>query len=343
MQYMEFSNSTIFISQKLDFDFSFLNGKKLLVVTDKTVFHQYFEGSPLQALFHQYAAVVQCVVLPCGEKAKELFYVEEIYQVLLQNQFARHDGVLALGGGVVSDVAGYVASTYMRGMEYYSMPTTLLGQVDSAYGGKCGVNFLGKKNIVGSFYQPSKIFVYTGFLQTLLPDALQDGYGEIIKYGFLYDMELVNSLEQCVKENDFTDIVQKSIVAKLAFVLGDEQDQGRRNMLNFGHTVGHALEALSGYTISHGKAVAAGMLYAIKMGIALNITPPDILGIAQKILEKYEFIVQYDFSSQQICDIIQSDKKVRGDCINMVLLAGIAKPVLQEIPMKTLQEVMKNI
>lgn len=343
MRYMEFSNSNIWISQKLDFDFSFLRGKKLLVVTDETVFRLYFDGTPLQTLVNQYAALVQCIILPCGESAKELHYVEESYRMLMENQFARHDGILALGGGVVSDVAGFVASTYMRGMEYYSMPTTLLGQVDSAYGGKCGVNFMGKKNMVGSFYQPSKIFVCTAFLQTLSPDALQDGYGEIIKYGFLYDMTLLDSLEQCVKENSFTAIVQKSIAAKLAFVLGDEQDQGRRNMLNFGHTVGHALEALSGYTISHGKAVASGMLYAIKLGIILEITPPDILGIAQKTLKKYEFMVQYDFSSEQIYDIIQSDKKVRGDCINLVLLKEVARPVVQEIPMKTLQKVLKNI
>ena len=337
----DFLTSKVYVSTAVDFDFQVFQGKKVLIVTDETVANLYLEQVSVALACH--AQQVFSHVLPCGEEAKSIEHLQSIYDTLLTHQFGRQDCILALGGGVVSDVAGFAASTYMRGMGYYAMPTTLLSQVDSAYGGKCGMNYAGKKNMIGSFYQPKAIFVCTGFLNTLSAELLQDGYGEIIKYGFIYDNTIWNTLEQCVKENDFTQVVLQSISAKYFFVDQDEHDLGKRTVLNFGHTVGHAVEAFSNYGISHGKAVAIGILYAIKIGIALGVTSEDLLAIAQKILEKYEFIVDYAFSSETIYDIIITDKKAHGNSIKLVLLSAVMQPCLLDVPFDTLSDVLKKL
>ncbi len=242
---------------------------------------------------------VSLLTLPVGERAKSLNIVERGYRFLLENNIDRKGLICALGGGVVGDVAGYIAASYLRGIDYIQLPTTLLAQVDSSIGGKVGVNFGGKKNMVGSFYQPSAIIGDVALLKSLPPAEMRNGLAEVIKYGLAMDGELFRLLDQ-KKEREFStaelqDIVIRCCRLKAAVIEVDETERtGQRAILNFGHTVGHALEAATKLQeLSHGEAVAIGMAAAARISEQVGMLDRSNIPIIENLLSRFGLPVYY--------------------------------------------------
>src|SRR5690554_6193197 len=240
----------LFLKQNL----SFLSGKTF-VITDDNIAKLYL--SSIKKVIPQ----ADVYIVAAGENSKTMTTVMAVIERLITLAYSKSDTIIALGGGVITDLTGFIAAVYKRGCRYVSIPTTLLAQVDSAVGGKCGVNFKQYKNQIGTYYHPQYILVDTDFIKTLPPDEYLSGMGEIIKYGLVFDRALFDSLD-----NDFllSDIIYRCLQIKTQVTGRDEFESGERGLLNFGHTVAHALESLSGYKIKHGLAVAAGMYYEVK-------------------------------------------------------------------------------
>jgi 3-dehydroquinate synthase len=247
------------------------------IVSDNTVFNLY--GHALERVLEKCGHRVLTVVLPPGEPSKTMDISLEIYGELCENRFSRRSVILALGGGVVGDLAGFVAGTYMRGIPFLQLPTSLLAQVDSAIGGKVGVNHGCSKNLVGLFYQPVAIWADTRCLETLPEPEYLNAFGEILKYALVLDEALFTLLEELptagavrADEDLQARVVRHCIRSKVAVVEKDEREAGFRRVLNFGHSVGHALEAAGRYRrFRHGEAVALGMLLAQELGVDLGL------------------------------------------------------------------------
>jgi 3-dehydroquinate synthase len=246
------------------------------IVSDTAVFQ--FYGRALESLLESRGHRVVTVVLPPGETSKNMEIAVEIYGELCENRFSRRSVLLALGGGVVGDLAGFVAGTYMRGIRFLQLPTSLLAQVDSSIGGKVGVNHRCGKNLVGLFRQPAAIWTDTRCLSTLPPAEYVNAFGEILKYALVLDEPLFARLEalpsvEAVRADEAlqAEVVRRCIRSKVAVVEQDELEAGRRRVLNFGHTYGHALESAGRYLLfRHGEAVALGMLLAQELGVAVG-------------------------------------------------------------------------
>lgn len=346
MKNIEFGNSKVFFDDTVSESFKshlspFTRGKKMLLLCDDTLSALYLEK--MLPFFISTTQSVVTFVLPSGEHSKNLRTCEQLYTTLSENNFTRYDCICAMGGGVVLDIGCFVASTYARGIDFVSIPTTLLAQVDSAYGGKCGVNFCGAKNIVGSIYEPKAIFVFTSFLNTLPQKIISDGLCEVIKYGFIYDFDILREIDLCVSANDFTQVVYKSILAKNCFVRGDIHDYGKRMFLNFGHTIGHALEQHSGYDLSHGNAVAIGMLYALKISETLGLCSPSLFDCLKNILNRLNISYNYPFIFDEIRDIIIKDKKTSNTGLNMILLRDYGQPEMKNISLPELEHILSDI
>ena len=246
------------------------------IVSDTTVFH--FYGRALESLLESRGHRVVTVVLPPGETSKNMEIAVEIYGELCENRFSRRSVLLALGGGVVGDLTGFVAGTYMRGIRFLQLPTSLLAQVDSSIGGKVGVNHRCGKNLVGLFHQPAAIWADTRCLSTLPPAEYLNAFGEILKYALVLDEALFARLEalpsvETVRADETlqAEVVRRCIRSKVAVVEQDEHEAGRRRVLNFGHTFGHAFESAGRYSLyRHGEAVALGMLLAQELGVEVG-------------------------------------------------------------------------
>ncbi len=282
--------------------------------------------------------------VPDGEKHKNMHHVRQIYDRLLKNGFERSDMIIALGGGVISDLAGFIASTYKRGMKFVVMPTTLLAQVDAGIGGKTGVD-MGVKNSIGTFYQPDLVIVDTAFIQTLSGRQYNNGIAEIIKYGATLDPELFSLLEEKidrVRQRDpviMNNIIRRCIAHKARIVEQDEREQaGIRTVLNFGHTIGHALERVSGYSIDHGAAVAVGM--SMEAGFAKKTGAMPALDHRRLItlIANYGLPTGF-FNGIKTSDIrafISQDKKIRNSKLRLPILKRIGRTAIREVQWKRL-------
>jgi 3-dehydroquinate synthase len=250
----------------------YFSGRKILVITDSNVVDLY--ARQLAAGLENEGFQTFVEVVPAGEASKSLARAEDLYNAALDHRLDRKSAILALGGGVVGDLAGFIAATYMRGIGFIQVPTTLLAQVDSSVGGKVAVNLPRAKNIVGAFYQPKLVIIDPDTLLSLPEREFAEGLVEVIKYGIIRDEDFFRWLEQYIKNlrqntADLVHAIKRSCEIKAAIVSEDEAECGLRMVLNFGHTVGHALEAVFGYgTLLHGEAVALGMVFEAK--IALN-------------------------------------------------------------------------
>ena len=272
-------------------------------------------------------------VFPHGEASKCSKTLNQIYDFLCENNITRTDCLVALGGGVVGDITGFAAATYLRGLDYLQIPTSLLAQVDSSVGGKTAIDLTGGKNLVGAFKQPVAVLCDLDTLHTLPKLFLADGMGEVIKYGMIRDEKLFTLLEQHTLETVsevMDEIVPTCIDIKRDVVEHDEFDTGERMILNFGHTLGHAYELAYHYeTYTHGQAVAAGMCRAAELGVKLGVTPEEIPG---RILQAVKL---YDLPDAIVCSradyetAVGLDKKGAGNAITLILLdkLGEAKPV----------------
>lgn len=228
--------------------------RKVLIVTDEGVPAQYAETIKANCKEGVIGVIGQ------GEKHKSLESFAKLQQIMLDNNFTRKDCVVAVGGGVVGDLAGFVASAYMRGIDFYNIPTTVLSQVDSSVGGKTAINFGGVKNIVGAFYQPKKVLIDPDVLKTLSPRMISNGIAEAIKMSITFDKTVFEDIEKQDTVTDFTPIIANAIKTKAMVVEQDEKENGLRKVLNFGHTIGHGIEVASNGDLYHGESVCLGML-----------------------------------------------------------------------------------
>lgn len=278
-------------------------------------------------------------VIPAGEQSKRLSAVEGMYEAFYRQELTRGDLVAALGGGVVGDMAGFAAGTYLRGIACLQIPTTLLAQVDSSVGGKTGVDMPWGKNLVGVFHQPAAVVADPAALASLSPSLVADGMAEAIKCGCILDRTLFYDILEGRCDGDKTDMIASCIDIKRRVVEDDERESGPRMILNFGHTIGHAIERAGGFErYTHGQAVAAGMLHAAALGERLGVTPPGVRGLIERALSRWGFSGAADESGAELYKALTADKKRGGDFIRFVLLKDIGESVIMPLPLAELRK-----
>jgi 3-dehydroquinate synthase len=306
--------------------------KKVCVVTNETVADLY-----MQSILEKLSGFeVMVVSLKDGEKYKNEASLNQIYEVLLKNRADRDTTIVALGGGVVGDISGYAAATYMRGIPFIQVPTTLLSQVDSSVGGKTGINHALGKNMIGAFYQPKAVIIDLNVLNTLPKKELSAGLAEVIKYGLIWDIDFFIWLEQNMKsllaiETDaLSKAIYRSCEIKAEVVAQDEKEKSLRAILNLGHTFGHAIETNMGYgNWLHGEAVATGMLMAAKMSkLEGFLSHDDVLRIEQMLMSADLPISPPQLSIEKWLDVMRLDKKNKNDAITLVLMEKIGKAII---------------
>ena len=259
------------------------------------------------------------VTFPGGEEHKTLDSVARLLEFLAERNFTRSDLVVALGGGITGDVAGFAAATYLRGIRVVQMPTTFLSAIDSSVGGKTGVNLPQGKNLCGAFWQPSAVLCDTDFLQTLPRRILLDGVAEAVKCGMIRDMALFELLEKPgALENSLEEVIARCVALKADVVAGDEFDRGDRALLNFGHTIGHAVEKCTDFAIPHGQAVAIGMARMTRIAEARGWCEPGCAERLFAVLQHYELPTDIPCDWQALLAAMAHDKKCSGDTLTIV-------------------------
>ncbi len=278
-----------------------------------------------------------------GEHSKNLEVFSQLLEFMAQNALTRSDMVVALGGGVTGDLAGYAAACYMRGIRFVQMPTTLLAAVDSSVGGKTGVNLDAGKNLAGAFWQPSLVFCDCDTLGTLSDDILADGVAETVKYGMIKDRELFEMLEtgDCVRHNAEM-CIARCVQIKGDVVAGDEFDNGERQLLNFGHTLAHAIEKLSDYTITHGHAVAIGMVMITRAAENRKLTKEPCLARLIDTLKKHGLPTDCPFELNDLATVALGDKKRAGSVINLIIPIRIGEAQIMKIPVSELENFINS-
>lgn len=317
---------------------SAVNAKKIMIVSDKTVWELY-GGRAEKSL--KAAGFSACnFVFPAGEKSKNLKTYGEILNALAISNFDRNDAILALGGGVTGDLAGFAAATYMRGISLIQAPTTLLSIIDSSVGGKTGIDLEAGKNLAGAFYQPDLVIADTETLKTLPEEEIRNGKGELVKYAILRGGELWNLVENGETPVDNERLLELCVTYKKDTVEGDERESGLRKLLNLGHTVGHAIEKLSGYGVSHGAAVAAGIAVIAKASLRLGLSETEH-GKIIFVLKKHNLYSETGYTPKELAEAACNDKKSDGDYITLVTVAGIGDCRLTRIRRGELEEFLK--
>ncbi len=289
-------------------------GKRVVILTDDQVFALYGDRFPDVPVIH----------IPQGEDTKSLGRTTLIYHELIRFHMDRGSMLIAIGGGVICDLGGFVATTFQRGIGLGFVPTTLLAQVDASIGGKNGVNLGEYKNMAGTFRQPSFVLIDPHFLKTLPEDEFISGMAEVVKYGLIRDPEILSMIEgKNVKEISgdpdlITDLIDRSVRVKVDVVSRDEEDFGLRRILNFGHTYGHGIERL--YDLSHGKAVAWGMMVALDFSVQLGLAEENLKTRIGHILKQLELLPEIQPDHEEVMKLISHDKKKKGDKIHFILL-----------------------
>lgn len=311
----------------------YLVGRNVAIITDDTVDKLY--GSALGGFLANKHVIK--IVLKHGEKSKNAKNYLKIINALAENCFTREDAVIALGGGVVGDIAGFAASTYMRGITLVAVPTTLLSMVDSSVGGKTAIDLSFGKNLCGTFYQPSAVYINTEFLKTLPKKEIKNGLGEVIKYAFLSDTVKRTDIKN-IDEN----LIYKCLKIKRDIVNEDEKENGVRALLNLGHTVGHAIEKLSGYKLSHGACVIKGLLYSIEVSKRLFNLDEKSVKKMYALLKSGKHDLTVPFSAEDIINQITADKKRQGDSVKFIAVKGVGKPEIIKIKLSDLRGILKD-
>ncbi len=324
--------------------------KRVFVITDETVAKLYLE-TLTQSLKESGVETIS-EILADGESTKTLDTVFNLYNFLLENEASRSDMIIAFGGGVIGDITGFVASTFKRGLNFLQIPTTLLAQVDSAVGGKTGVNLNGGKNLIGTFYQPSAVIVDVTVLKTLSETDFITGLAEVIKYGVIMDSELLQILieernEIVNRESEsIIKIVERSLKNKAHIVGLDEREEyGIREILNFGHTIGHAIESSSSYDIVHGQAVAIGMVEEARFSVDMDLLDIQSFETIVSILESYHLptSIPDDMKFQQLREIVKHDKKIREGVLRIPILVELGKVEMKSIELSSGQDVITSM
>ena len=326
-----------------------LRYSNLFVVTNTVVWKLY--GPLITASFKKAGIAYHVVLLPDGEVHKNLKTIQKIYDALLLYHADRRSILIGIGGGVVGDMTGFAASTFMRGIRYIQVPTTLLAQVDAAIGGKTGVDYALVKNIVGTFYQP--LFVYSNihFLETLPHRIYRAGIAEVIKYGIIQNKSLFSYVQKhragvlAQSPQSMLKILYESSRIKAEFVEKDEKEtSGIRMLLNFGHTFGHAIESSTQYRILHGEAVGIGMIIAAKISYLLDLCKKDVPKKIEQVIRDMELPVSINnLDIQHLSKSINYDKKSEADKIALILLKDIGMPVVYKMDKKMLKKILMEV
>ena len=295
--------------------------RKAAIISDTNVAPLY--AAKLQASLEEAGLVVHKVVIEAGEQSKNMQVLSDVLEQLAAAGLTRTDVVLTLGGGVVGDLGGFAAASFMRGIAFVQIPTSLLAQIDSSVGGKVAVDLKAGKNLAGAFYQPKAVFIDTDLLATLSTRFLHDGLAEAIKYGCIKDAELLADIDS---------VVATCCAIKARIVEQDEFDTGLRMLLNFGHTLGHAVEQHFGYScFTHGEGVAIGMYQLTKRTEELGMTAKGSAERIKSVLEKYNLPLTAGVEKAQLLDTMARDKKKNGNSITLIILQQIGEGVLQKV------------
>ncbi|MER2041708.1 3-dehydroquinate synthase [Desemzia incerta] len=303
-------------------------GAKIAIVTDETVYEHY--GRSVTKQLEAVGFEVQCIVLPSGEQTKTFDSMPRIYSALAKSGLTRSDLMIALGGGVIGDITGFAASSYLRGISYVQIPTTLLAQVDSSVGGKVGVDLLEGKNLVGAFYHPILVLIDPLVLETLTDSAFADGMAEVIKYGCIKDLDLFNRLMELSSRTEVMQhiewVIETCCTIKQMVVQADEKDVGERMLLNFGHTLGHAIEAYYHYEKhTHGQGVAIGMVAISRIAEKKQLTKAGTTDRLVALLQQHHLPTQLTSLEDypKLLPYINKDKKNIEGHLTVIILTDI--------------------
>lgn len=309
------------------------NNKKIAVITDYNLKNLY--GKTLNNALIENGFTTKIIAVKPGEESKSIDTLQVMYKELSDFKIKRDDLIITFGGGVVGDLGGFAASTYLRGIQYVQMPTSLLSQVDSSIGGKVAVDLPYGKNLVGSFYNPAAVFMDPEILKSLNKRYLHDGLAEVIKYGCIRDKKIVDKLLKFENDDELLgnieDIIYDCCSIKKSVVEIDEKDFGERMILNFGHTLGHAIEKYFKYKkYTHGEAVGIGMLCITKNSERMGITEKGTSDIIEAVLKKYELPYEMPaINREDILETIALDKKSCSEGISLILLKGIGEAFIR--------------
>ena len=321
-----------------------------VVISDENVWRLY--GGRVEKVLSDAGLTVHALVVPPGEETKSLKAAQGIYDFLIKKRVERDDMLIALGGGMVGDLAGFVAATYLRGIPWLQVPTSLVAMVDASIGGKVGVNHPEGKNLIGAFYQPSLVLADTQALATLPERELTSGWAEVVKYGLIMDREFFEFLEDNasrlvkLEQEAVGRAVRRSASLKAEVVSQDEKERGRRTILNYGHTIAHGLEAATHYRrFLHGEAVAIGMMGAAKLSQRRGMLSPAVVKRQQSLLEKFGLPTAFsDVSRDEIAKAMEVDKKTRARKIRWVLLEDIGRTLVRaDVPQEDVLAVLEEL
>ncbi|MGN0522222.1 MAG: 3-dehydroquinate synthase [Eubacterium sp.] len=314
---------------------SVLPAKKLTLISDDCVYPLY--GEKVKASLEAAGYEVFTYIFTAGEASKKTSVVVDMVEFMAQNHLTRDDGVVALGGGVCGDMAGFAAAIYLRGIKFVQIPTSLLAQVDSSVGGKTAVDLPQGKNLCGAFHQPSLVIIDPDVLNTLSAHFLADGMGEVIKYGCIKSADLFDKLSNENLMDNIDDIIYQCLDIKRIIVENDEKEHGERALLNFGHTCGHAIEKLWNFeTVSHGEAVGIGMVMISKVGERIGITEKGTSDRISSLLEKYNLKTSDSHKTEQIVEAMVADKKRTATGIKFIMLEKIGNAFIYPVESKNI-------
>lgn len=317
-------------------------GSRVCVVTDSNVGNYHLAST--EAVLRAAGFEVESVAVPAGERTKSMEWLMTLWNTFHGYGITRSDFVVALGGGMVGDLVGFAAATYLRGCGIIHVPTSLMAQVDAAIGGKSAINLSFGKNLAGVIRQSAAVVIDPTLLQTLPQRQFAEGMAEVIKYGCIADAELFATVEQQpIRDAQalplLQQMIQRCVKIKVQKVNEDPWDRGSRRVLNFGHTIGHAIECVMGYGyLPHGEAVAIGMVAAARLGERMGVTPPGIAERIQRTVLACGLPVQSEFTSDLVFEAMRSDKKREGDGIDFVLLTGIGQTKIQPISIQDIRQ-----
>ena len=329
-------DSAILVGESLRNLERYISVEEALIITDTNVKRHYLKDFPR----------CEVIEIGTGEKVKNLDTVQAVYGRLVELEAERSSFIVGIGGGIVCDITGFVASTYLRGVRFGFVSSTLLSQVDASVGGKNSVNFGGYKNMVGVFNQPEFVICDMNLLKTLPEKELSCGFAEIIKHAAIADRGMFSYLEEHYGEAlklDFEvmeKLVYDSLVIKSSIVSRDEREKGERRKLNFGHTFGHAIEMTTGFP--HGEAVSVGMVLASELSMKRGYLPVEDAGRIEGLLQKVRLPTRLRGDGGEVLDALRKDKKRKGDSIHFVLLHGLGNAVVEEISIKELEAVVND-
>ena len=323
-------------------DYAGLNKKAetAVIITDDSVDKLYSEG--LEKSVSAEGFRVLKYAIPHGEASKSAENYVKILEYLAENAVTRSDFIIALGGGVVGDMAGFAAATFLRGIDFVQIPTTLLACVDSSVGGKTGIDLKAGKNLAGAFYQPRLVICDLEVLETLPEEIFRDGCAEVIKYGVLFDEKLFEHLKEKGPGFDREYVIPRCIELKRDVVVEDEFDNGKRQLLNFGHTLAHAAEMKSDFSLSHGRAVAIGMTAFSKAAACEGICNKTCAADIKAVIEKFGLPTVCEYNAEELYDMMLKDKKRKGSSISIIVTKHIGECSIKKLELTELKSFIKK-